>query len=64
MQDLAHLIIADNPILVLRRRTAHGVALKIRQHGKLGIRLVDEETFLKVHPDILKRLMQGEVINL
>ncbi len=67
MQDLGALFIDDKSILVLYRRTKHGVSLKLRGESNknwIGTTLPSESEYLKDNPDLLKKLQAGEVISI
>ena len=65
MQDIAHLVVKGQKILVLRRSNfSYHVALKIRNSGKDGIFLQDESNYLETEPEALKELLDGKVIKL
>lgn len=64
MQQLAHLYIDGQKVLVLVRRKQYGVALKLRASGVDGQRLTDEETYIRLHaPENGRRLLAGEVVH-
>lgn len=66
MQDLAHLIINSKKVLVLRRLNSFGhyVSLKKRASGKDGTYLPDESYYLEDNPNLLNKLLSGEVVKL
>ena len=68
MQDLAYLKVHGRIILVLRRPTKYGVALKRRKTGLLGSFLEDEFKYFEEEDEISKatlaKLLAGKVIKL
>lgn len=64
MQDLAHLKVNGETILVLRRAVRYGVDLKFRKSGKEG-RLLDEESlFFEGNPQAVTDLKNGKTFRL
>jgi len=66
MQDVAHVIVSGEKILVLRRPNFHTglVSLKLRKSGSDGIYLQDESLYLEGDGDVLSMLKNGQVIKL
>lgn len=63
MQDLAYMIVNTEVIYVLRRRTKHGVSLKVREPSKHdGVYLADESAYLQAVPQLIADLKSGKVI--
>lgn len=64
MQQLAHVIVNCETILVLMRRTKYGHALKLRKQGIEGKFAEDESAMLTQSPAHLEALKAGQVVQL
>jgi len=63
MQTIGYIVVDDEKVKLLARPTKYGKALKIRKSGADGVHFEDEEIFLSENPDLMKRLISGEVIS-
>lgn len=50
--------------VLFRDNTKHRRFLKLRTSGKQGTNLIDEGYFLEEHPELVDKLLNGEVITL
>lgn len=63
MQQIAHIVSPEGAtIRILVRQTKYGIKAKIRKSGNLGTFLQAESEHLVDRPDILPRLIAGEVV--
>ena len=64
MQDLAHVIVNGETVLVLRRSSKYGCDLKMRNSGKIGKFLDEESFYLDKWPHLFSDLKRGKVLKL
>lgn len=63
-QTVGYIEINERKTLVLFRTQKYSRQLKLRQSGRDGIRLSDEEAYLRENPADYKQLLDGVVIEL
>ena len=63
-QTIGYIQIGKKKVLVLVRTKRYSRQLKLRKLGRDGVRLSDEENYLKQKPSIYKRLLAGAVIEI
>lgn len=64
MQHIGHVVVGGQLILLLVRRHETFLSLRVRETGKEGPRLEDEEIFLQENSEVRNRLLKGEVCKL
>jgi hypothetical protein len=64
MQYTGYVEIDGEKILLLVRVAPYGKKVKLRQSGKPGEHLVDEETFLREAPQFVGLILDGKVVYL
>jgi len=63
-QTIGYIKIGNKKALVLIRTKKYSRQLKLRESGQDGIRLSDEESYLKGKPSICKKLLDGMVVEI
>jgi hypothetical protein len=64
MQFAGYVEIDGKKILLLVRSAPYGKKVKLRQSGKPGHHLTDEETFLREAPQFVGLILDGKVVYL
>ena len=65
MQTTGYLDVNNEITLVLVRQNKYSRSMKLRKSGKVGVFLEDESYSLEIdHPELMKKLKQGETISL
>ena len=64
IQTTGYIVIGGKKILVLVRGRKYRRDFKLRHSGKDGSHFDDDETYLEEHPELVKALLDGEVISI
>lgn len=64
MQTTGHVFIGNKKLLLLVRSAKIGRSLKLRESGKDGVHLADEEQHLVDNPQTAKALLKGKTVYL